>query len=95
MNSIMPDDIDQILLAGAFGNYINPRSALRIGLLPEISERRIHQVGNTAGLGAKIMLLSSGIRMNAEKIAKVISHVELASRDDFGEIFIQSTVFPQ
>ncbi len=92
---IKPDDIDRILLAGAFGNYINPKSALRIGLLPEIPVSRIHQVGNTAGLGAKMMLLSSDVRQIAESIAKMVTQVELASRTDFGEIFIESTIFPQ
>jgi len=89
-----PNDINQVLLAGAFGNYINPLSALRIGLIPPVNTEIIQQVGNTAGIGAKMMLLSSGMRQRADRIAENVKHVELSKWDDFESIFIQSTIFP-
>ncbi len=87
--------IDRILLAGAFGNYIEPKSALRIGLIPDIPMERIQQVGNTAGQGAKMMLLSSAKRMLAEEVTKSIIHVELAGNPEFQEDFIDATLFPR
>jgi uncharacterized 2Fe-2S/4Fe-4S cluster protein (DUF4445 family) len=87
--------IDRILLAGAFGNYINPEAALSIGLLPRVDLDKLVQVGNTAGLGAKLMLLSSKKRELAESITKSVTYVELAGRHDFEELFIRLTQFPE
>ncbi|MFW9977428.1 MAG: ASKHA domain-containing protein [Candidatus Thorarchaeota archaeon] len=94
MNGIRIDEIDRVLLAGAFGNYINPLAALRIGLIPEVPIEAVFQVGNTAGLGAKMMLLSSEMRHLSEKVVKGITHVELVDRREFEKVFIESTWFP-
>ncbi len=88
------DSIDRVLLAGAFGNYIRPEAALRIGLIPDVSLARIQQIGNTAGQGAKMMLLSSVERREAEKIAQRVKHVSLAGNTDFQSLFIKNTLFP-
>ncbi|MFW9848231.1 MAG: ASKHA domain-containing protein [Candidatus Thorarchaeota archaeon] len=88
------DSLDRVLLAGAFGNYIRPEAALRIGLIPEVSLARIQQIGNTAGQGAKMMLLSSVERREAEKIPKRVKHVSLAGNKDFQSLFIDNTLFP-
>ncbi|MDF1540651.1 MAG: ASKHA domain-containing protein [Candidatus Thorarchaeota archaeon] len=88
------DSIDRILLAGAFGSYIQPMSALRIGLIPDVSIERILQVGNTAGQGAKMMLLSSDICRLAEEIVKSINHIELAGNMKFQKEFVRATQFP-
>lgn len=84
-------DIDQILLAGAFGNYINPKSALTIGLLPAVDIDQIFQVGNTAGAGAKMLLLSSQQRDVAEEIARSANYIELASNPEFADLFVDLT----
>jgi uncharacterized 2Fe-2S/4Fe-4S cluster protein (DUF4445 family) len=86
--------VDRILLAGAFGNYIKPRSALNIGLIPDIPLERVVQVGNTAGQGAKMMLLSKKVRKQAEEIVQDVTHVKLAGNSDFKEEFIVGTLFP-
>ena len=63
---IKDDDIERILLAGAFGNYIRPKNALRIGLLPAVGPERIHFVGNAASSGAEMILVSWDCRDQAQ-----------------------------
>ncbi len=87
-------DIDVIILAGAFGSYIRPESALGIGLLPKVNVNKILQVGNAAGEGAKVLLLSSEIRQLGEKIVSNIKYVELANHEKFQSVFIESLKFP-
>ncbi len=83
-------DIDRVLLAGAFGNYISPKSALTIGLLPGVHITQIVPVGNAAGEGAKGLLLSSASRTRAERIARDTRHVNLASHEKFQSVFLDS-----
>jgi uncharacterized 2Fe-2S/4Fe-4S cluster protein (DUF4445 family) len=87
------DDIKQVLLAGAFGNYIRRESALRIGLLPCVPPERIHFIGNAAAAGAEIILLSSQCRTQAKKLARKIEYVEIANEPDFQAIFADSMMF--
>lgn len=87
------DDIEKILLAGAFGNYIRKESAVRIGLLPDVSLERIHPVGNAAGSGAQMMLISSQWRQLAQELARSIEYVEIAHQPDFGDCFAESMLF--
>ena len=86
-------DIERILLAGAFGNYINPRSALRIGLLPEVGAERIHFVGNAASAGAQIILVSRDSRNQARELARKIEYVEIAHQPSFQDVFADSLLF--
>jgi uncharacterized 2Fe-2S/4Fe-4S cluster protein (DUF4445 family) len=79
--------LDRILLAGAFGNYIRPRSAVRVGLLPDIPVERIQSVGNAAVSGARMILLSEQYRQKASSLAKRIEYVEIANEPNFGEVF--------
>ncbi len=83
-------EIDRVLLAGAFGNYIRPESAIAIGLLPKIEISKVIPVGNAAGEGAKGLLLSKKNRNLAETIVNKIQYVELASDMRFQEVFMQS-----
>ena len=87
-------DIDSVMLAGAFGSYIKPESALGIGLLPPVKREQIIQVGNAAGEGAKVLLLSSQARKIVDDIVSKIKYVELAAHNDFESIFIGSTTLP-
>ncbi len=91
--NISQDDIQKILLAGAFGNFIDKKSAIRIGLIPYLSLEKIESVGNTAGRGAEITLLSEKTREICEKISKDIKYIELSSRADFQEEFIKAMFF--
>ena len=85
--------IEKLLLAGAFGNYIQKTSALRIGLLPHVSEEHIHFIGNAAGGGALEILLNRTIRANCRTLARRMKYIELASRPDFQDIFADSLMF--
>ena len=86
-------DIKQVYVAGAFGNYIRPESALRIGLLPEIGVERIRFVGNAACSGAEMMLLSSECRKQAQQLAKKIEYVEIARLPDFTSVYSGCMLF--
>ena len=83
-----------MLLAGAFGNYIRRDMALRIGLLPPLPVERVEFVGNSAGTGAKMALLSTGARHTADRISRSVEYVELAARPDFQETFAEAMLFP-
>jgi len=91
---IEDDDIKQVLLAGAFGNYIRRESALRIGLLPNLPLERIHFIGNAAASGAEMLLISRKCRTQAEKLARKIKYVEIAHEEDFESVFTDSILFP-
>lgn len=86
-------DIDSIMLAGAFGNYIDKRSALRIGLFPQVPEKKIIPVGNAAGAGASMALLSDAERETASTIAKATEHIELSMNMDFQEFYMYAMTF--
>jgi len=91
--NISPEDIQKILLAGAFGNFINKESAIRMGLIPQLPLKKVESVGNAAGRGAEITLLSEKTRKICEKISKDIKYIELSSRADFQEEFIKAMFF--
>ena len=86
-------DIGQILLAGAFGNYIQRRSAWRIGLLPNVPLERIHFIGNAASTGAEMILLSNECRQLASKLVNKIGYIEIAHHPQFQMVFAESLMF--
>ncbi len=86
-------DIEQIFLAGAFGNFLRKESALRIGLLPQVAAERIKFIGNAAAAGAELILVSSHWRDRAKQLARKIEYVELANDKDFQAIFTNSMNF--
>ncbi|EHQ89061.1 ASKHA domain-containing protein [Desulfosporosinus youngiae] len=87
------NEIQQVLLAGAFGNFIKKESALGIGLLPKLPPERISAIGNAAGDGAKMALLSVEERERAKKIALQAEHIELSNKKEFQDQFIKSLGF--
>lgn len=87
-------DLHEILLAGSFGSYINPASARAIGLVPWAPVEKIVAVGNSAGEGAKIALLSFREREAANRIPEFIEYVELSGRSEFNDIFTEALAFP-
>jgi len=91
--AISPEDIHEILLAGAFGNFINKESARRIELIPHLPLGRIKFVGNAAGTGAEIALFSIKMREVSQEISKKVKYIELSSRPDFQEEFIKAMSF--
>jgi len=88
------EEIYEVYIAGAFGNYISKASAVAIGLLPPFPQERIKPVGNAAGAGAKLALLSRQAREEASEIAKKAEHVELGGRPAFQDAFAEAIGFP-
>jgi uncharacterized 2Fe-2S/4Fe-4S cluster protein (DUF4445 family) len=88
------DDIQQVLLAGSFGSYLSPASAVRIGLVPKVPVLRIVSAGNVAGEGAKMTLLSVRERQGAQTLLEEVRYVELSDRTDFNDLFIEQLSFP-
>ena len=91
---ISANDLVDIYLAGSFGNYINPQSARIIGLVPPLPVGHIKPVGNTAGEGAKIALLSFRERQVAESLPHIVEYHELSGRADFNDSFLDVLAFP-
>lgn len=89
------DDIDRIIIAGAFGSYIDPASAVAIGMLPAIPLDRIQQVGNAAGTGARMALVSKEQRAVADEIARRVRYVELSSVPNFSKLFSKAIYLGQ
>jgi uncharacterized 2Fe-2S/4Fe-4S cluster protein (DUF4445 family) len=92
---VTADDLDEVLLGGSFGSYLNPESAKIIGLVPPVDVDRIIAVGNSAGEGAKIALLSYRERQVAFELPSRIEYIELSGRSDFNDSFISVLGFPQ
>ena len=91
---VAPEDVSQVLLAGSFGAYLTPLSAVRIGLVPRIALPRIVSAGNVAGEGAKIAALSVRERAEAHSILREVEYVELSGRADFNDMFVDQLSFP-
>ncbi len=87
---LVDSDLDRVLLAGAFGNYIRPASAVRIGLLPNVPLDRIQSVGNAAATGAQMTLISDECRERAALLAKRIEYVEIAHEKGFSDYFAEA-----
>jgi len=91
---ITADNLHEVLLGGSFGSYINPSSARAIGLVPWVPVERIVAVGNAAGEGAKISLLSFREREAARRLPEFIEYLELSNRPEFNDIFMEVLAFP-
>ncbi len=89
------EELSELLLAGGFGNYLSIPSAVRIGLIPDLGENRIRYVGNAAALGAQLALVSEAERARAERLARSIEHVALATHPDFQDLFVEAMNFPR
>jgi uncharacterized 2Fe-2S/4Fe-4S cluster protein (DUF4445 family) len=92
---IGPGGLKHVLLAGAFGNFIRRKNAQRIGLLPNVPRERILFIGNAAGAGARMALMSRRCKDEANAIAERIQYVELAGRPDFADAFADAMMFPE
>ena len=88
-----PGELEEIVVAGAFGSYLDLSNAVRAGLLPRIPLERFRQVGNAAGAGARQMLLSAERRRAAQAIARRVEYVELAAHPAFHRRFVTAMSF--
>ncbi|MDQ7785769.1 MAG: ASKHA domain-containing protein [Desulfomonilaceae bacterium] len=88
------EDVGRVCLAGALGNYLHPLSAMRIGLIPRVDTSIVTPLGNAASAGASMVLLSKDCWKRAEDLSDFIEHVELSSRLDFNDYFVEHLDFP-
>lgn len=95
-HGLEPADLDRVLLAGGFGNYIRRSNAQRIGLLPpEIEHHRIRYQGNTSLAGARLAALSLRCREQCEALAARVEHVDLSLDPNFSTVFADAMIFPE
>ncbi len=88
------EDIEEVQLAGAFGNYLNPKSACAVGLLPGELEGRIRSVGNAAGIGAQIAAVNADEFERGKRLAGQAEFLELAMDPEFQEVYVDELEFP-
>ena len=86
--------VDRVVLAGAFGSYIDPQYALILGLIPDCDLTKVYAVGNAAGDGARIALLNREKRKEAQTVAHWVKYVETAVDPDFQNEFIGAIHLP-
>lgn len=90
-HGLTEDDLDQVIIAGAFGTFIDVSSAITIGMLPSLPLERYTQVGNAAGTGARLALISLSQRSEAAQLAAQVNYMELASLPGFQRKFAMAT----
>lgn len=92
---LMADDLDRVLIAGGFGNFIRRANAQRIGLLPpEIPGERIRYQGNTSLAGARLVAVSRQAREQVEALARRTTHLDLSRDPEFSDAFAEAMIFP-
>jgi uncharacterized 2Fe-2S/4Fe-4S cluster protein (DUF4445 family) len=91
--SLKVEQLDGIFIAGAFGNYLNIKNSMKIGLLPKIDEKKIIFIGNSSLAGARALLLSSQSRKKIESLVKKIQYISLATKPLFQNYFIEALEF--
>ena len=94
MRRLGVESLDKVVLAGAFGSYIDRESAAVMGLFPDCALECVQAVGNAAGDGARIALLNVDKRREADKVAREVEYVELTVESDFDKVFSQAMWFP-
>lgn len=88
------EDIESVMIAGAFGNHLDGENAKLIGLIPDVPTNKIKFIGNTALTGAKLSLISKDMRRHGEFLSKNVEHLELATVSDFSTEFIDALQLP-
>jgi uncharacterized 2Fe-2S/4Fe-4S cluster protein (DUF4445 family) len=89
-----PAEVQEVIVAGAFGSFLNIENAAAIGLFPNLPNAQYRQVGNAAALGAKWMLISRSARKRAQEIARLTRYMELITYPKFSLKFAQAMLFP-
>ena len=90
---VAPEEIRTVLLAGAFGNYMDPASACTIGMIPPVLREKITPIGNAAGEGAKLCALSEAEFAYSRELARQTQFLELASLPDFNDCYVVCLLF--
>jgi len=87
------EEIEKVYIAGGFGNFMDINSTINIGMLPKELDGKVCSIGNSAGSGAKMYLLSQVQREKALEIKKNTSYIELSNRSDVQDLFMDSIMF--
>ena len=88
------EQIERVVVAGAFGTYLDVGSALAAGMFPPLPRERFVQVGNGAGMGAKLALVSRRCRAATEEIARRVEYIELTTHPRFVEAYMNALMLP-
>jgi len=91
--NVQPEEIDEVIVAGAFGTYLDPFNAMRLGLFPPVPLSRVRQVGNAAGVGAKQTLISRRERDEAARLAREVNYLELTLHPHFTRRFAEGMLY--
>jgi uncharacterized 2Fe-2S/4Fe-4S cluster protein (DUF4445 family) len=91
---VAPEDLGEVLVAGAFGNHIRKTSAIRIGIVPRVDPERIRFVGNAAGVGARLALVDRDVLARADAFARRAEYLELATDPAYQPTFLAALAFP-
>jgi uncharacterized 2Fe-2S/4Fe-4S cluster protein (DUF4445 family) len=95
VSNTKPEEVQEVIIAGAFGSYLNIKNSIAIGLFPELPQASYRQVGNAAAIGAKWMLVSQKARRRAEEIAEQTHYQELTTYPKFSRRFALGMLFPR
>jgi uncharacterized 2Fe-2S/4Fe-4S cluster protein (DUF4445 family) len=90
-----PEAVQEVIVAGAFGSYLNIQNAINMGLFPRLPNAQYRQVGNAAALGAKWILISRQARLRAQQIARQTHYLELTTYPKFSRQFALAMLFPE
>jgi len=94
MNNLGVEELDRVVLAGAFGSYIDREASMVVGLYPDCDLTRVEAVGNAAGDGARIALLNRARREEAGRVARSVEYIELTIDPLFEKEFMRAMHFP-
>ena len=94
MDSLGADSLDRVVLAGAFGSFIDPKHAMVLGMIPDCRLERVRAAGNAAGTGARIALLNRGARHEIEALVRRVEKVETAAAESFQRDFVAAMGIP-
>ena len=93
-DNLMPANTDVLILAGGFGNYLDVRNAITIGMLPDLPSERIHFVGNGSLTGAKMALVSEEANQVAGRLASQTTYFDLMQNSSFMDEFVAASFLP-
>ncbi len=94
MDKLNVDEVDRVILAGAFGAHISPKHAMVLGMIPDCPVEKVTSAGNAAGTGARIALLNLASRGEIEQTVREIEKIETAIEPKFQEHFVEATNIP-
>lgn len=94
-SGIAPEAVQEVIIAGAFGSFLNIDNSIKIGLLPDFPQAAYRQVGNAAAVGARWMLISRAARARAAQIGRVTRYLELTTYPRFCRSFAKAMYFPK